>query len=161
MSTHEWVNTTTTSLRNSEFNQAQICRTDDTSTSIRSAPLSPSPLRPFAELVNVEELLDRIDHDRELLREIFGLFQSELPGLMADLRSAVQKGNLERANIVAHTLKGMLANLAVTRGTAAAAAIEELARLGHTKELAPALASLEEEMAALLPSVSAYLAGAN
>ncbi len=119
-------------------------------------PFSP---RSFGDMVNLQELMERIDHDRELLREVFELFRDELPVLHSDLKVAARSGCLLRIQGKAHTLKGMFANLAVTQATAIAAEIEQMARIGDQCGLTDALASLDGEVSSLLPCVEGFLSG--
>ena len=115
--------------------------------------------RSFGDMVNLPELMERIDHDRELLREVFELFCDEFPLLHSDLRAAVQSGSLPCIQSKAHALKGMFANLAVTHAAAVAAEIEQMARIGDPNGLTAALARLDDEVSSLLPCVEKFLAG--
>lgn len=111
------------------------------------------------EAVNLPELLARVDHDRELLREIVEMFREEFPRLRELLRSAVLNEELPGVEMLAHTLKGMLLNLSVERGAAAAS---ELELRGKAKDLAgmrEAHAEFERAVDWLLPSLDAYIAG--
>ena len=127
-------------------------------TSINATAPSLSP-RSFGDMVNLQELMERIDHDSELLREVFDLFCDEFPVLHSDLREAVQSGNLQCIQSKAHTLKGMFANLAITRAAAVAAEIEQMARIGDQGGLTAAFARLDDEVLSLLPCVKRFLAG--
>ena len=151
MSTHE-VMKNSNPFPHNEFNEREFPAKE-------AASMSTSPNCAFAGLVNLEELLERIDHDQELLKEIFGLFRREIPGLLAELRAAIEANTAKRVLSAAHALKGMLANLAVEKGSATAARIEELARAGEVNGFAAELAELEAEMAVLVASVDLYLAG--
>ncbi len=126
-----------------------------------SINVTPSPLssRSFGEMVNLEELMERIDHDSGLLRELFELLRDELPVLHSDLNVAVQSGSLLRIQSKAHTLKGMFANLAVTQAATISAEIEQMARIGDQGGLTAALASLDDEVSSLLPCVEGFLSG--
>jgi len=125
-------------------------------TSIDMATLSS---RSFGEMVNLPELMERIDHDSELLREILDLFCHELPAIHSDLRTAIHSGVLSSTQSKAHTLKGMFANLAFTHATAVAAELEQMARSGDQGGLTDALATLDDEVSSLLPCVERFLAG--
>lgn len=116
------------------------------------------PSRSFDEMVNLRELMERLDNDSELLREIFDLFYDEVPILHSNLRAAAQSGSFPRIQSEAHALKGMFANLAVTHAAAAAAEIEQMARIGDPSGLTGALARLDLEVSSLLPCVERFLA---
>lgn len=156
MNTYEAINGTTKSQSRNRVAPGVLCAgiaaPDPSQNTIRA--------RPLQELLNLDELMERIDNDQELLAEILGLLQTEFPILHNALRSAVDGCDLQRVQIAAHGLKGMLANLAITRGAAAAAQIEETARSGNRNDLLAEMSVLDQETESLLPSVEAYLAGA-
>ena len=55
---------------------------------------------PLAEFVNLPELLDRVEKDEDLLRELFALFQEDLPGAAQRCKrrsTASDLGEIERA----------------------------------------------------------------
>ena len=76
---------------------------------------------PPEPIVNVAELLARVDNDAELLRELIAIFKIEFPRHLCALREAIGQGNLKNVQKSGHALRGMLANLGATRATAAAA----------------------------------------
>jgi HPt (histidine-containing phosphotransfer) domain-containing protein len=127
-------------------------------TSVNGTTPRMSP-RSFGEMVNLQELMERVDHDSELLREIFDLFCEEFPVLHSDLRQAILSGSLPCIQSKAHALKGMFANLAVTQAALVAAEIEQMARSGDRRGATVAFTRLDEEVLGLLPCVKRFLAG--
>src|ERR1700731_1294188 len=79
---------------------------------------------PPEPIVNVAELLARVDNDAELLRELIAIFKVEFPRQLCAVRDAVGQGNWKNVQKSGHTLRGMLANLGT--GRAAAARLERL-----------------------------------
>jgi len=110
--------------------------------------------------INLGELLARVDNDRELLRELLSIFKREFPEHLRALQNAVAANDAVQAAGVSHTLKGMLANLAVTKAAASASRLERLARAGEISSLGDALAAFEKEVQGLLPEMESYLAEA-
>jgi two-component system, sensor histidine kinase and response regulator len=108
--------------------------------------------------VNFEELLNRVDRDPQLLRELVDIFLSDHPLRISALRLAIAEADWKATEKVSHTLKGTLSNMAATRAAKAAAHLELLARSVDTAALPDALASLEGEVALLLPELNVYLA---
>lgn len=106
--------------------------------------------------VNLPELLSRVDNDRELLCDLLTIFKEDFPRHLRGLQEAVANQDLKQTMIVSHTLKGMLANLAVTRAAAAVAQLEELAHEGAATQ--QALALFELEVQGLLPEMETYMA---
>ncbi|MGH9615316.1 MAG: Hpt domain-containing protein [Acidobacteriaceae bacterium] len=111
------------------------------------------------EMVNLPELLARVDYDRELLQEIAELFREEFPRLRELLRSAVLNEELPGVEMLAHTLKGMLLNVSVERGAAAASELELRAKAQDLAGMREAHAEFEGAVDCLLPSLDAYIAG--
>jgi two-component system, sensor histidine kinase and response regulator len=108
--------------------------------------------------LNLDELLVRVDNDHDLLRELIAIFKRELPGQMSALRLAVAQNDSKAMEKVGHTLKGMFLNLAAAKAAAAAAQLEELGQAEVTANLEAALVIFEDEVAAVVSELEAYLA---
>jgi HPt (histidine-containing phosphotransfer) domain-containing protein len=112
----------------------------------------------LSELVwNQAELLDRVDHDQELLRELLTIFRTDFPRTIHSLEAAVAGGDLKNSASLSHALKGMLSNLGGRRAAAAAARLEESASAGDKASPKGGLDALELEAASLLPELDAYI----
>jgi protein-histidine pros-kinase len=108
--------------------------------------------------MNLNELLARLDNDRELLRDLVVIFKDDFPRQMSVLHRAIAESDLKTTERVSHTLKGMFLNLAASRAVAAATRLEQLARAQDTGALAIALQLLENEGALLLPELEVHSA---
>jgi HPt (histidine-containing phosphotransfer) domain-containing protein len=115
---------------------------------------------PQLPIVNVAELLARVDDDAELLRELIAILKIELPRNLCALREAIGQGNLKNIQKLGHMLRGMLSNLGATRGSAAAAQLEQLGDSSDGTALKSALALFESEVIDLLPELEACVAKA-
>lgn len=110
-------------------------------------------------LIDFPELLARVDNDRELLVDLLSIFKEDFPRHVRELSDGIAAHDLKKVTVVSHTLKGMLANLAVTRAAASAAKLEQLARDGGTEpEITDAFRAFEREIQGLLPEMEAYMA---
>src|SRR5579872_2002451 len=107
---------------------------------------------------NVAELLERVDQDQELLRDLLNIFKEDFPRTIRSLESAVAMEDLKNCARLSHTLKGMLGSLGATRAASAAARLDLLACSGETASLKQALDALKREAAGLLPELDAYMA---
>lgn len=107
--------------------------------------------------IDFPELLARVDNDRELLIDLMGIFKEDFPRHMKELAEVVASRDLKKIAVVSHTLKGMLANLAVIHAAAAASKLEQLSRDGAEATLAEAFAAFELEVQGLLPEMEAYM----
>jgi HPt (histidine-containing phosphotransfer) domain-containing protein len=104
-------------------------------------------------VLNVTELLARVENDRELLRDLVTIFKDDLPVQLASLREAIHAEQMQCISIAGHTLKGMLSNLAASRAAAAAGRLEHLGREGQKVGMREAFAELEKETSLLLPEL--------
>ena len=123
----------------------------------RSAAMTNSEHASLEQYLNMPELLDRVDNDRELLADLLTLFQEDFPRLRDALHTAVDSGNPPQVEKAAHTLKGMLANLSIKWGAELAAGIEAAARAGNVPEIQQAVAAFDREEAGLQAAVSSFM----
>ena len=110
--------------------------------------------------LNMEELLSRVEQDRDLLHELLSIFVEEFPVKLEELREVVAREDLPRLIVVSHGLKGMLANLSIVQAASLVAQIEQMARSGKAAGLKEAFAAFEREVHGLLPELQAHLAEA-
>ena len=109
--------------------------------------------------IDFQELLSRVDNDRELLIDLMSIFKEEFPRHLRELSDVIAARDHKRITVVSHTLKGMLANLAVSRAAAAAAKLEQLGRdNGGETDINDALREFQREVQGLLPEMEAYMA---
>jgi len=107
---------------------------------------------------NYGELLARVDNDRELLHELLRIFKEEFPRHLHALGEAVGSGDGKLVAAAAHTLKGMLLNLAASRAAASAGLLEQLGRNGEKSGFQDALVAFERDASSLLPQLDACMA---
>jgi two-component system sensor histidine kinase/response regulator len=93
--------------------------------------------------IDLAELLARVENDRELMRELLLIFKEEFPRHLLALRVAVDSSDGEKVATEAHTLKGMLSNLAANPAAGAAARLEQLGRAQEVAAFQEACASFE------------------
>jgi len=99
-----------------------------------------------AEVFDRDDLLSRVEGDRDQMREIIDLFLRSCPGSMRDIRRAVAKRDGEALERAAHSLKGALANLGAPAAAGAAQALEEIGQKRTRTRAAGLLADLETEI---------------
>ncbi len=97
-----------------------------------------------ASIIDLAELLARVENDRDLLRDLLSVFKEEFPRHLQALRDAVESLDTPRAAAEAHTLKGMLSNLAAREAAASVALLESQARKGETARLRESLSKFEQ-----------------
>jgi HPt (histidine-containing phosphotransfer) domain-containing protein len=109
-------------------------------------------------LIDFAELLARVENDRELMRDLLLIFKEEFPRYHQALHDAVASLDAKRVASEAHTLKGMLSNLAAREVAGAAASLEELGRNGETPRFAESLAAFDQVAKELLLQVDSCVA---
>jgi HPt (histidine-containing phosphotransfer) domain-containing protein len=103
-----------------------------------------------ASVLNITELLTRVDDDRELIGELFSIFKSVFPSHLQRLSDAVANEVPRQVEVESHTLKGMLLNLSARRVAAVAADLENMGREGKVTGMEEALAEFRTETQTLL-----------
>src|SRR5688572_8417984 len=78
------------------------------------------------------------------LNTIIALFLEKTPALLAELRDAVTRGDLDGVRRSAHTIKGTSATLGVRALSEKCRRLEERARAGDLQEAAASLSEIEE-----------------
>jgi HPt (histidine-containing phosphotransfer) domain-containing protein len=95
--------------------------------------------------LDLPELLERVEYDHGLLRELLDIFREEYPVLRDQLQAAIAGSDLKAIQVAAHTLKGMLASMSFSRASASAVQIETMAAHGTMEGMDCELARLERK----------------
>ena len=101
-------------------------------------------------VLNIADLLTRVDNDRELVSELFSIFKSVFPDHLQRLNEAISNQLPEKVELEGHTLKGMLLNLSAMRAAAIAGNLETMGRERTIPGMAEALAVFQNEVETLL-----------
>lgn len=104
---------------------------------------------------NVTELLDRVDNDKELLRELLAIFKEDFPRTMKSLESALIRNDMKSAASLSHALNGMLSNLGGAAAADAAAQLERCCASGNIAATGAAWNRLQNQATALLRDLDA------
>jgi two-component system, sensor histidine kinase and response regulator len=94
------------------------------------------------QVIDKKELMDMIDNNVDLLKELIRLYMDNLPKLMSQIKDGVSKKDAALIEHPAHALKGMSYNITAQKIAAAAMTLE---KMGRSRELSQA-----EEMYAIL-----------
>jgi HPt (histidine-containing phosphotransfer) domain-containing protein len=115
------------------------------------------------EEINKADLLDRVEGDLALLKEVVEVFRDVYPGMLAELKQAVDRRDAPVITRAAHTLKGVVANFGARSAFAAALRLETLGRAGGlapTEEAYTTLAAAVQRLDAALTRLLAEGGGA-
>ena len=109
-----------------------------------------------SSILNMTDLMQRVDDDHELLAELFFIFKTVFPDHLERLTAAIAGNDSRQVETESHALKGMLLNLSAPRAAAAAAALEQMGRDRLRDGMTPAFAALQSEVDALLSQIDRY-----
>jgi len=104
-----------------------------------------------AAVINIPELIDRLDNDFELFVELVELFVDDSSNLLAKIGTAISSRDHESLRKAAHTLKGAVANFSAPAAFEAASKLEQT---GKNMELTGA----EEQFLILKSEIESVLA---
>ncbi len=101
-------------------------------------------------------VLERVGGNRDVLRQLVGVFYQDCNTHMAALRDAVRDGDADAARTAAHTLKGMVAFFDVGGAAEAARKLEHLGYRGDLSGAASLCAELGRELAKIEAGLSEF-----
>ena len=101
-------------------------------------------------------MIDRLDGDEELARQLITLFLGEYPRLMDSLRVSVSGGNPDAVRRAAHAAKGCIANFVDGGPQATAYRIEQLGTARTLDDVPALVAQLEREVEDLVRAMTAF-----
>jgi len=63
------------------------------------------------QIFNLQAALERVEGDKEFLKQLIELFKSKIYQQLAELKEAYEEKNYIKVSQIAHTIKGALLNL--------------------------------------------------
>jgi PAS domain S-box-containing protein len=114
----------------------------------------PEPVE--ATRLDLTAALERLGGDEPVLRELAGMFESECPRILEQIRVAAAAGDAEALARAAHRMKGSVGNFGGAAAVQLTQSMESLAHQGRVQEASRLLARLEPEIAALLAELRAF-----
>jgi len=112
----------------------------------RDEPAGIEPYSTPQDSVCTEELLERVDGDRDLIGELLGLLRDDYPGQVASMREAIAGRDCATLQKITHTLKGALGNLAATVAARIAGDLEADGKNGNMSHAEVKVDELEAEI---------------
>jgi len=107
---------------------------------------------------DMQELMERLGGDQEFLRELLLIFRHDVASHLAKLEGKLGEMDSDGLYRAAHTLKGMLKNLAMNPAAQTASDLEKAARASLFEESEQLISRLKRELEALLQAVDTQLA---
>ena len=103
------------------------------------------------DVIDMDEVIERVDGDVELLSEMAKLFLDDCPRLLSQIRESIAHGDSELLERNAHALKGSVGNFSAAPAFEAAYRLEEMGRDGDIAHAEEAYTALEGEIKRLGP----------
>jgi PAS domain S-box-containing protein len=101
-------------------------------------------------LMDLKEVLARLENDRDLLMDLIDLFIAESPKMMKAVAAAIQKRDARGLERAAHTLKGSVSNFGSKDVYEAALVLEKMGREGDFQRAQDAYDRLEKILGLLV-----------
>jgi PAS domain S-box-containing protein len=105
--------------------------------------------QPTNQVFDTAMVLESLDGDSDLLREIIGISLTQFSKHMLNIQDGISKEDPKLLERAAHALKGAAANLLASEVMKTASQLEEMGRTGSLKGSKEALLTLEAELAKL------------
>jgi signal transduction histidine kinase/CheY-like chemotaxis protein len=106
---------------------------------------------------DLDEVLSRVEGDRALLSELIGIFRTESPRMLGEIRRFAEENDERGLQRSAHALKGAAGNLSAKKASGAALALEMLARQGDLTHALDKVGELESAMQQLERDLTRHL----
>jgi len=132
-----------------EIMEETFCSGGETSTALPPALPEPAVLR-------VDETLDRLGGDSDFYLELLMEFVEENQDVAGQLESLLNDGEHDAALSIAHSLKGVAANLGAVELAATAAAMEAAIQRGKAEEAGAQVTMLNAEFSRVRVAVAAF-----
>lgn len=94
--------------------------------------------------------------DRALLQRLIELFFTHTPALLADLESALARGDAPAVELIAHRLAGSAAMFGAHQARLAARKLEEIGRAGDLATAAEAHTAVRAEISRLMTLLKSF-----
>ncbi len=100
---------------------------------------------PQESALDLRDVLERVDGDRALVRELAQLYLDESPRMLAEIRRCVEAGDAHGLESAAHNLKGACASLGAKPMARVAFSLETMGRSAQLSDVVARFADLERE----------------
>lgn len=99
------------------------------------------------EAIDLKEVLERVQDDRELLLELFDIFLEDCPVKIQAIRDAAAKKDISQLKDVAHSMKGAAGNISAKKMHASFLKIEQLAKTDDLAGINNVFKELDNQLA--------------
>ncbi|MFA5088573.1 MAG: Hpt domain-containing protein [Candidatus Omnitrophota bacterium] len=86
-------------------------------------------------IINISDALERVQDDRELLLELFDIFQQDFEEKRQEIGRCLESKNFEQMKDIAHSLKGASGNISAERIYVPLSELEQIAGKGDLPQI--------------------------
>ena len=97
-----------------------------------------------SEIIDLKEVLDRVQNDRELLIELLDIFLEDCPPKINAIKEAVAKKDFLQLRDIAHSMKGASGNISAKNINASFLQIEQMAKNNDLNSIDVSLKELDK-----------------
>ena len=106
--------------------------------------------------INMGELFEIMDDDKELVKECFDEFIISAPGMLERVKNAIESGDSASLESSAHKIKGSLRYLAAEKASELASVLETMGKNGNIENADETFQNLEKECEKLKGFMAGY-----
>ena len=99
----------------------------------------------MADIIDLKEVFERVQDDKELLLELLDIFQEDFVGKRQALSEAVKSNDVQKIKGLAHSIKGASGNISAKPIYASCLKMEELARDNQIGQIGSILLDLDKQ----------------
>ncbi|MCA1743442.1 MAG: response regulator [Desulfovibrionales bacterium] len=131
---------------------------DNNSSQINGSPETESaPVDEQGNIFSENDLMNRLGNDHELIQEILGQFIIEIPDRVNRLKQGIETEDSSQIKKMAHTIKGLSANVSASGLRNAAEEIEKLSMKDDLQEIKNIIPRLEKQHHSIVEYLKKYL----
>ncbi|MDD3375027.1 MAG: Hpt domain-containing protein [Candidatus Omnitrophica bacterium] len=97
------------------------------------------------QIIDLDDVLGRIQGDKELLVELIEIFLDDCPQKINDIKECVERGNLDQLSEAAHSAKGAAANIGAKKLWKTFLEAEEAAKSGAIDQFEEMIVRIDQE----------------
>ncbi|MFT7693226.1 MAG: two-component system sensor histidine kinase/response regulator, partial [Candidatus Latescibacterota bacterium] len=109
------------------------------------------------DIIDIEQVLEKVGGDRELLRQVIAVFLENAPAQLSAVGEAIANGDQSALHRTAHTLKGSLANFTVGEPYEVAFKLETMGSQGDWETAEAVYALLKEKVEKIKVALAAFM----
>lgn len=95
------------------------------------------------EIIDLKDVLDRVQDDKELLVELFDIYQLDFVKKRQSLSEAITANDIVKIKEIAHSMKGASGNISAKKIYASCLALEQLAKSNTTDGMIDLLGKID------------------